>query len=110
MFLFYEIRNHVAEKICKALSSRSSREMADVRDLGKKIEEAIFVLFPDDVPGKVDTKYKKKFRSLYLNIMDKRNSWLFQDIISGEISPNELVSKSPEELAFNYEFSRLSII
>ena len=43
--------------------------------------------------------YKKKFQTLYYNIMDNRNSELRFSILNSEISPSELVKMSSEELA-----------
>jgi len=43
--------------------------------------------------------YKKKFQTLYYNILDNRNTELRFSILNGDVTPSELVKMSSEELA-----------
>jgi hypothetical protein len=47
----------------------------------------------------INNAYKKKFRTLYLNLIDYRNSELRFSILNSDITPQELVKMSSEELA-----------
>ncbi len=49
--------------------------------------------------GGENHEYKNKLRTLYFNLKDARNPELRRRVVHGEISPDQLVSMSPKELA-----------
>jgi transcription elongation factor S-II len=57
-------------------------------------EKAVFGQFK-----KLDSNYKSKARSIFLNLKDKKNSSLRERVISGEISPERLATMTNAELA-----------
>ncbi|XP_064180518.1 PHD finger protein 3-like [Anguilla rostrata] len=59
-----------------------------------KTEKELFSFFRD-----TDSKYKSKYRSLMFNLKDVKNNVLFKRVLKGEISPENLIHMSPEELA-----------
>ncbi|KAG8193339.1 hypothetical protein JTE90_022969 [Oedothorax gibbosus] len=66
----------------------------DVEEIAKKIEEELHSLYKDN-----SFKYRAKYRSLMFNIKDPRNQGLFRNILKGNITPDNLVGMSSEELA-----------
>ncbi|XP_070697211.1 PHD finger protein 3 [Pempheris klunzingeri] len=63
-------------------------------EVAKKTEKELFHLYKD-----TDNKYKNKYRSLMFNLKDTKNNVLFKRVLTGEISPGNLIRMSPEELA-----------
>ncbi|XP_034537642.1 PHD finger protein 3 isoform X2 [Notolabrus celidotus] len=63
-------------------------------EVAKKTERELFHLYKD-----TDNKYKNKYRSLMFNLKDTKNNVLFKRVLKGEISPDNLIRMSPEELA-----------
>ncbi|XP_068182862.1 PHD finger protein 3 isoform X2 [Antennarius striatus] len=63
-------------------------------EVAKKTEKELFHLYKD-----TDNKYKNKYRSLMFNLKDTKNNVLFKRVLKGEISPDNLIRLSPEELA-----------
>ncbi|XP_068613225.1 PHD finger protein 3-like [Brachionichthys hirsutus] len=63
-------------------------------EVAKKTERELFHLYKD-----TDNKYKNKYRSLMFNLKDTKNNVLFKRVLNGEISPDNLIRLSPEELA-----------
>lgn len=79
-------------------------------DLAKVIEVEILKLcgkfripIPFQIPcvllGGENTEYKNKFRTLYFNLKDARNPELRCRVLSGDLTPEHLVSMTPRELA-----------
>ncbi|KAI9558955.1 hypothetical protein GHT06_015744 [Daphnia sinensis] len=79
---------------CKDVKDLEMDE-ATVEEISKEVEESLYSLFKKDV----GTKYKSKYRSLIYNIKDPKNSGLFLEIVTKQLTPVQLVKMSTEELA-----------
>ncbi|XP_057368855.1 uncharacterized protein LOC130689938 [Daphnia carinata] len=79
---------------CKDINDLEIDE-ADVEEIANEVEESLYSLFKQDV----SIKYKSKYRSLIYNIKDPKNSGLFLEIVTKQITPVQLVKMSTEELA-----------
>ncbi|KAH6902568.1 transcription factor S-II, central domain-containing protein [Coprinopsis sp. MPI-PUGE-AT-0042] len=88
-------RNKCMELIYDALASDSSAPVELVQKRASAIEAAVFKNHDDSTNG----AYKGKIRSLFVNLKDKNNPMLREDIVSGEISPERFAVMSSEEMA-----------
>ena len=88
-------RDKCFELIYDSLASDSSAPAEQVLKKAKAIEAAVFKNNGSD-PG---SQYKGKIRSLYVNLKDKNNPSLREDIVSGEISPEKFAVMTSEEMA-----------
>ncbi|XP_059351739.1 titin homolog isoform X2 [Daphnia carinata] len=79
---------------CKDVNDLEIDEAA-VEEIANEVEESLYTLFKQDV----SIKYKSKYRSLIYNIKDPKNSGLFLEIVTKQITPVQLVKMSTEELA-----------
>lgn len=79
----------------------------EARKLAAEIEDALFATMKEDHPEnraggeatRCGQKYRSKYRSLQFNLKDPKNDSLRQHLLSGEISPVNLVQLSPQEMA-----------
>ncbi|KAI9004898.1 transcription factor S-II, central domain-containing protein [Phycomyces nitens] len=90
--------------------SRSTQTMAE--ELAQLIEEAMYLQLGDPVsqankPLKCGEKYKGKFRTLLYNLKDKANKVFQIRVITGELTPDELIKMSSEDMA-NPELKSMS--
>ncbi|CAJ1067491.1 PHD finger protein 3 isoform X1 [Xyrichtys novacula] len=93
------IRRSVRDSLKEILIQRLKESNLNVSvekasEVAKKIERELFHLNKD-----TDNKYKNKYRSLMFNLKDTKNNVLFKRVLKGEISPDNLIRMSPEELA-----------
>lgn len=70
---------------CKDVNDLEIDE-AVVEGIAKEVEESLYSLFKQDVT----TKYKSKYRSLIHNIKDPKNSGLFLEIVTKQITPGNV--------------------
>lgn len=95
-----QLRSNVRKSLLESLSSRISEEPElktaeeNLEELISKIEEELFNQF-----GKVDQKYKTKYRSLVFNIKDPKNLNFFKKIMFKWVTPYQLVRMTADEMA-----------
>ncbi|KAJ8416025.1 hypothetical protein AAFF_G00380470 [Aldrovandia affinis] len=94
-----QIRRNVRDSLKDILLKRLSESDLKVSTeraarVALKTEKELFSFFRD-----TDSKYKSKYRSLMFNLKDVKNNVLFKRVLKGEISPDNLIHMSPEELA-----------
>lgn len=95
-----QLRSNVRKSLLESLSSRISEEPElktaeeNLEELILKIEEELYSQF-----GKVDQKYKAKYRSLVFNIKDPKNLNFFKKIMFKWVTPHQLVRMSADEMA-----------
>jgi len=95
-----QLRSNVKKSLLESLSNRISEEPElktaeeNLEDLITKIEEELFNQF-----GKVDQKYKAKYRSLLFNIKDPKNLNFFKKIMFKWVTPQQLVRMTADEMA-----------
>ncbi|XP_050428970.1 PHD finger protein 3 [Adelges cooleyi] len=95
-----QLRSNVKKSLLESLSSRMSQEPnhkgveENLNELITKIEEELYNQF-----GKVDQKYKTKYRSLVFNIKDPKNLHFFKKIIFKWVTPSQLVRMTADEMA-----------
>lgn len=89
--------------------------IARAETLAKKIENTMLEQLGDGGQGKKNKQrtcgepYKSKFRSLLYNLKDKQNQVFQMRVITGDLSPLELVKMSSEDMA-NPELKSMSEI
>lgn len=71
----------------------------DVGPFAVELAVRIEALMYEWAGRRTDSKYKTKFRELGMNISDKNNPDLRYDLLSGELSPEDLINKPITELA-----------
>lgn len=95
-----QLRSNVRKSLLESLSSRISEEPElktaeeNLDQLISKIEEELYNQF-----GKVDQKYKTKYRSLVFNIKDPKNLNFFKKIMFKWVTPYQLVRMTADEMA-----------
>lgn len=67
-----------------------------VFERAKEVESATFKVIGK---GEVNGDYRSKMRSLSLNLKDKKNPSLRENVVSGLIEAEKLVTMTPEEMA-----------
>lgn len=94
------LRSNVRKSLLETLSSRISEEPEfktaeeNLEVLISQIEEELYIQF-----GKVDQKYKAKYRSLMFNIKDPKNLNFFKKIMFKWVTPYQLVRMTADEMA-----------
>nr|XP_046256945.1 PHD finger protein 3 isoform X2 [Scatophagus argus] len=89
------VRDSLKEILIQRLKESDLNISVDrASEVAKKTERELFHLYKD-----TDNKYKNKYRSLMFNLKDTKNNVLFKRVLKGEISPENLIRMSPEELA-----------
>jgi hypothetical protein len=66
--------------------------------VGLAIEHALYSAFATSEPG-YGAEYKNKFRNISFNLKDAKNSALRGRVLSGDLTPDQLVHLTNEELA-----------
>ncbi|XP_050532700.1 death-inducer obliterator 1 isoform X2 [Daktulosphaira vitifoliae] len=95
-----QLRSNVKKSLLESLSSRISEEPElktaeeNLDKLITNIEEELYNQF-----GKVDQKYKTKYRSLVFNIKDPKNLNFFKKIMFQWVTPYQLVRMTADEMA-----------
>lgn len=95
-----QLRSNVKKSLLESLTSRISEKPEfktteqTLNELISKIEEELFNQF-----GKVDQKYKTKYRSLLFNIKDPKNINFFKKIMFKWVTPYQLVRMTADEMA-----------
>ena len=98
-----DIRLNIRNTLLDALSKRKADAgtefeeltVANLRDLCRLIEEALFDHFGKDV----GFKYKSRYRSLVFNIKDVKNNGLYRRILSGDLTPKAVAAMTSDEMA-----------
>lgn len=95
-----QLRSNVRKSLLESLSSRISEDPEfktaeeNLEELISKIEEELYNQF-----GKVDQKYKTKYRSLVFNIKDPKNLHFVKKIMFKWATPYQLVRMTADEMA-----------
>ncbi|KAL6074311.1 COMPASS (complex proteins associated with Set1p) component [Balamuthia mandrillaris] len=79
----------------KKIDQQQKLKLEDPGVMAAKIEETLFHMFHQET----SKDYKAKFRLLFFNLKHEHNAELRQSVLSGEMDPAELCSKSSQELA-----------
>ncbi|ORX81670.1 transcription elongation factor S-II [Basidiobolus meristosporus CBS 931.73] len=87
-------RDKCAEMIYAALATNSDADSEIISAKATNIEKNVFGDFEA-----VDSKYKAKMRSLYLNLKDRNNPSLRASVLAGEISVERLCTMSTADMA-----------
>lgn len=89
-----DIRDKVQQMMFKAVEGKDGVSAEKAKALGFEIEDALFEKHKDS--GRV---YREDIRTILFNLRDKSNPLLIQNVITGVVTPVELVNKDPAELA-----------
>ena len=94
------IRDKVRKNLLDALLLSRTKESVEVEDDNKEVTLArdIELAMHASLDG-VSAKYKSKYMQLSFNLKDPKNPDLRRKVVLGDITPDELISASPEELA-----------
>ncbi|KAK9694107.1 transcription elongation factor TFIIS [Basidiobolus ranarum] len=87
-------RDKCAEMIYAALATNSDADSEIISTTATNIEKNVFGEFEA-----VDSKYKAKMRSLYLNLKDRNNPSLRANVLNGEITVERLCTMSTADMA-----------
>ena len=90
-------RNNCIGLIYDGLCLNSDVPTKTILDIAKQIESAAIHL-PDANDSSASAVYKEKVRSLYQNLKNKSNPKLRVRILNGDISPQQFVTMSHEEM------------
>ncbi|KAJ8264699.1 hypothetical protein GJAV_G00152730 [Gymnothorax javanicus] len=89
------VRDSLEDILIKRLNGSDLKVSAErAAKVAMKTEKELFSFFRD-----TDSKYKSKYRSLMFNLKDPKNNVLFKRVLKGDISPENLIRLSPEQLA-----------
>jgi transcription elongation factor S-II len=80
--------------IYNGLAYRSTEASSDVLAVAVAVEHAVFVAYKQEE----NEGYRKKIRSLFLNLKTKSNKDLGKRVMSGDITPQNFATMSVEEL------------
>ncbi|KAG7085565.1 hypothetical protein E1B28_003121 [Marasmius oreades] len=87
-------RDKCAELIYDALASDSSSPSDLILQRAKAVEVAVF-----NTHGGGSADYRAKIRMLFVNLKDKSNPGLREDVVSGEIAADKLATMSSADMA-----------
>ncbi|OJA20720.1 hypothetical protein AZE42_11423 [Rhizopogon vesiculosus] len=87
-------RDKCMELIYDGLACDSGAPSDLIMSRAKAIEAAVFAQF-----GSVDSGYKGKIRSLFVNLKDKGNPSLRENIVSGDLSTEKFSKMTSEEMS-----------
>ncbi|OUM64743.1 hypothetical protein PIROE2DRAFT_60473 [Piromyces sp. E2] len=87
-------RDGCANMLYKALALYEGSSPQVISKKASQIENEVYKLYQS-----VDSKYKSKIRSLYLNLKDKTNPHLRERVLNDDISASEFCQMSPTEMA-----------
>ncbi|KAG0032800.1 hypothetical protein BGZ82_006377 [Podila clonocystis] len=82
-----------------AESEDKQAETEKANQLAATIEKELYVFSATPGQAGCGKDYKPKYRSLIFNLKDKNNAGLRNRVLSGELSPHDLVRLTPDELA-----------
>lgn len=95
-------------------SDNATRAQAIADKLASSIEKAMYEQLGEPLPGSKNAavlqcgdRYKNKFRSLLHNLKDKANQVFQIRVVTGDLTPDELVKMSSEDMA-NPELKSMS--
>lgn len=91
-----KIRDMVIKALYDALAKESEHPPAAILDTVINIEREMKEIHD---PESDEKSYRDKYRVIYSNIISKNNSDLKHKITNGELSPKDLVTCDPKELA-----------
>ncbi|KAG0339339.1 PHD finger protein 3, partial [Podila horticola] len=80
-------------------SENKQAEAEKAHQLAATIEKELYVFSATPGQPGCGKDYKPKYRSLIFNLKDKSNAGLRNRVLSGELSPHDLVRLTPDELA-----------
>lgn len=86
-----KVRNKIQELLFNALGHCSDEAKAD---LAVRIEQSLFLQF-----GGANVNYKNQYRLIVFELNDSTNPDLNERLLSGEISPHQLATMQPEDMA-----------
>jgi transcription elongation factor S-II len=89
-------RNNCIGLLYDGLALHSTKPISEILSVAKAIESAALSLQDAQTPE--STAYKAKMRSLYQNLKNPSNPTLRVRIMNGSISPEKLVTMSPEDM------------
>ncbi|KTW26912.1 transcription elongation factor S-II [Pneumocystis jirovecii RU7] len=90
-----KVRDNCVHLIYNALVYGSEESSATILSKAKAIDEYVF----NSCLCKTDGSYRQKMRSLFLNLKDKNNPTLRQNVVSGELSIPRFCTMTPQEMA-----------
>ncbi|TFK24488.1 transcription elongation factor [Coprinopsis marcescibilis] len=99
-------RDKCVELIYDALASDSSAPIELILKRAIAVERAVY----DNQGESIGGPYRNKIRSLFVNLKDKNNPSLRENIVSGEISPEKFSTMSSEEMASEEQKAALNKI
>ena len=91
-----KVRNACLKLLYSSLELQEDAEPKTVFASAMEIEQAVYVKIGG---GTINSDYRSKVRSLSLNLKDKNNPELRQNVLKGEIQAETLVVMRSEELA-----------
>ncbi|KAG0358956.1 PHD finger protein 3 [Podila minutissima] len=80
-------------------SENRQAETEKANQLAATIEKELYIFSATPGQAGCGKDYKPKYRSLIFNLKDKSNAGLRNRVLSGELSPHDLVRLTPDELA-----------
>ncbi|EMR11417.1 transcription elongation factor S-II [Pneumocystis murina B123] len=90
-----KVRDNCISLIYNALVCDSDDLNAEILSKAKAIDEFVFNFYSH----KTDDSYRQKMRSLLLNLKDKKNPSLRENVINGELSIPRLCTMTSQEMA-----------
>ncbi|KTW30703.1 transcription elongation factor S-II [Pneumocystis carinii B80] len=90
-----KVRDNCISLIYTALVSDSEDLKEEIFSKAKAIDEFVFA----SCSHKTDDTYRQKMRSLLLNLKDKNNPGLRENVVNGELSIPRLCTMTPQEMA-----------
>ncbi|GAV05596.1 hypothetical protein RvY_15700 [Ramazzottius varieornatus] len=91
------LRDHLLNRLKDAPDLKQKYSVDDLKTLVAKIEDGLYEKFRHfDVDYKL---YKAKYRTIVLNINDKKNDNFFRRLITEEIHPADVVNLTQEQMA-----------
>lgn len=88
------VRNSCVQVTYNALAFDSDQPPQKILDAAKGVERAVYIAEKGTSPN-----YRKKLRSLFLNLKDPKNPMLRRQVILGTISGERLRNMRPQEMA-----------
>ncbi|QUC21455.1 uncharacterized protein UV8b_05698 [Ustilaginoidea virens] len=89
-----DVRNNCIGLMYNGIAYRSTESPSDVIARAVAVEHAVFAAFKEDE----STDYRKKIRSLFMNLKNKSNGELRRRVMSGDISPQKFAVMTDDDL------------
>lgn len=99
------VRDKCAELIYDALAGGSNAPSELISKRAKEVEAAVWKNLGDNLGD-----YRQKIRSLFVNLKDKKNPTLREDVVSGETPAAKFVVMTSEEMASDEQKAALKKI